>query len=116
MRVFIDRSGVEWTAWEVRPGATRFGGAERRGGPDRRVMAAPDPVIERRRGPDRRAPARRLAVGLAVALAGGWLAFQAGPIRRRLAPAPEGWQQLADAELAALCDRAAAAPAPPRSG
>jgi hypothetical protein len=53
---------------------------------------------------------------LAVALAGGWLAFQAGPIRRRLAPAPEGWQQLADAELAALCDRAAAAPAPPRSG
>jgi hypothetical protein len=39
-------------------------------------------------------------------LAGGWIAFQSREERRRLAPIPEGWTQLTDAELARLAERA----------
>jgi hypothetical protein len=108
MRVFVDENGAEWTAWEVRPGLTLSEQVERRGAGDRRVSAAPDPVIERRRG-DRRVATRRLARGLGAALVGGWLAFQAGALRRRLVPVPQGWEHLSDAELADLCRRAAPA-------
>ncbi|HEV3052770.1 MAG TPA: hypothetical protein VGX50_20820, partial [Longimicrobium sp.] len=39
-------------------------------------------------------------------MAGGWLAFQAGTVRRRAAPIPLGWERMSDVELAALCSRA----------
>ena len=35
-------------------------------------------------------------------LSGGWLAFQTASERRRIAPVPEGWEQLPDSELIAL--------------
>jgi hypothetical protein len=110
MRVFVDENGAEWVAWEVRPGLPLTAGADRRGVRDRRVSAAPDPVIERRTRDDRRAATRRLARGLGTALVGGWLAFQAGTARRRLAPVPDGWHLLPDSELADLCRRATPAP------
>jgi hypothetical protein len=44
-------------------------------------------------------------------LADGWLAFQAGTVRRRLAPIPTHWESCTDRELAQLCR--AAEPAPP---
>lgn len=47
---------------------------------------------------ERRTPA--LAFG--PHLQEGWLAFQSGDDRRRLAPIPSGWQQLGVAELRAL--------------
>jgi hypothetical protein len=111
MRVFLDDAGSEWVVWEVRPEKALFGQAERRVGIDRRLAAAPDPVIERRRGIERRARARRLGRAPGTEGAGGWLAFQCGTTRRRLAPVPSGWRELPDAELVALCRRAA--PAPP---
>jgi hypothetical protein len=40
----------------------------------------------------------------------GWLAFDSGVETRRLAPIPDGWEQLSDPELVALCERAEAAP------
>ncbi len=39
---------------------------------------------------------------LSTALTGGWLAFQSGHERRRVTPVPEDWEQLPDADLAAL--------------
>jgi hypothetical protein len=111
MRVFVDENGAEWTAFEVRPGLTLPEQTERRRAGDRRVSAAPEPVIERRWRGDRRVATRRLARGIGAALVGGWVAFQAGPQRRRLAPVPDGWQRLSDAELAGLCRQAAPAPA-----
>ena len=103
MRVFTDDSGMEWTAWEVRPGQIVIGRAERRTGRDRRVAPAPDPVIERRRHPERRVHVRPLVSGVGTELAGGWVIFQSGAVRRRLAPVPDGWDLLSDAELVALC-------------
>jgi hypothetical protein len=39
-------------------------------------------------------------------LQGGWLAFQCGEQRRRLAPLPIGWDELSDHALVALMDTA----------
>ena len=36
----------------------------------------------------------------------GWLAFEAGEAKRRLSPIPEGWEELDEAELRALCREA----------
>lgn len=110
MRTFIDETGMEWTAWEVRPGLALAGVIERRSGADRRGSPPPDPVIERRGWRDRRRQAARLARVLGATIAAGWLVFQMGGVRRRLTPVPPGWEQLADRELAALCRRAAPAP------
>ena len=113
MRVFADATGAEWIVWEVRPEKVLFGRVERRVGADRRLLGAPDPVIERRRVAERRSGAaegegegERVAPGV-----GGWLAFQSGTMRRRLVPVPAGWRDLPDEELVVLCRRAA--PAPP---
>ena len=116
MRAFTDDSGTEWTVWEVQPGQFVIGATERRAGLDRRVAPAPDPVIERRRGSERRVRARHAVTGIGTELAGGWLTFQAGPMRRRLAPVPDGWDRLADAELATLCGRASTALRAARGG
>ncbi|HVX38279.1 MAG TPA: hypothetical protein VHB25_01805 [Gemmatimonadaceae bacterium] len=40
----------------------------------------------------------------------GWLAFDCGNETRRVAPIPDGWQGLPDADLLALCLAAEAAP------
>jgi hypothetical protein len=111
MRVFVDTAGAEWIVWEVRPEKILFGRVERRVSTDRRVLAAPDPVVERRRIFERRLRAGVVEGAGGSAGAGGWLAFQSGTRRRRLVPVPPGWRELPDEELAALCRRAA--PAPP---
>ena len=75
---------------------------------DRRVAPAPEPIIERRRA-DRRAtasapmPADRVARTMPPALVQGWLAFQSGTVRRRLAPIPHDWASRSDEELLQLC-------------
>ena len=109
MRVFEDQTGTEWMVWEVRPGEVVIGAAEQRAGHDRRLAPAPDPVIERRGLADRRVLTPRAVTGVVDDLARGWLTFQAGAVRRRLAPFPSGWHELPDTELAALCRRAAPA-------
>jgi hypothetical protein len=49
-------------------------------------------------------------------LCGGWLALQGSATKLRVAPIPEGWLALSDAELAALVARAAAKSGEVRSG
>ena len=125
-RTFTDDEGVSWTVWAVRPqGRERRAPADRRSGSDRRdrttpergSAAAPGPAdgAERRGGPgDRRVPLeRRLSakrrVVLPTALEQGWLCFEGGGTRRRLAPIPADWEQCADGALLAYCGAARAA-------
>jgi hypothetical protein len=105
MRVFADQSGTEWTVWEVRPMRGIWTDVERRSGRDRRSTMV-DGRLDRRTQPERRAAVQRVIETLGPALADGWLAFQAGSARRRLAPIPDGWMEMRDAELAELCCRA----------
>jgi hypothetical protein len=42
--------------------------------------------------------------------ANGWLAFESPLERRRLAPIPDGWQELGEAMLQRLCDDATPVP------
>lgn len=39
-------------------------------------------------------------------LAEGWLTFESAVEKRRLAPIPEGWEEVDDESLVELCDRA----------
>jgi hypothetical protein len=90
-REFKDEQGRYWDAWEVRPAA-----------------------IERRQEDDRRRQPRafsdRRAADIQLRLLGGmkdgWLTFQCGAERRRLAPIPEGWALLPDSTLAVLAEKA----------
>lgn len=112
-RTFTDTLGTTWDVWEVRPGRALLGGSfhDQRVGTDRRRAPGsgapslpPAGQTERRHGVERR-------VAVAPPLRRGWLAFQSGDERRRLAPVPSGWERATDAELAAYC--VAAEPAPP---
>lgn len=49
---------------------------------------------------------REIRVVVPTALQQGWLAFQSGTDRRRLAPIPEQWIDLDDATLVALLSSA----------
>ncbi|HET6762773.1 MAG TPA: hypothetical protein VFH27_03850 [Longimicrobiaceae bacterium] len=102
IRSFDDEQGRAWRAWCVIPGTPVR--TERRTGTDRR---SPDPVLawreaERRAEEDRRRTHRLVAPEYRK----GWLAFESGGERRRMVPVPPGWDELPDAELAALCHRA----------
>lgn len=115
IRSFRTAEGVLWQVWNVVPGRRD---AERRIGYDRR---SPEPIFrysgpERRREQDRRRPAPLLS----LQLASGWLAFESPTEKRRLAPIPQRWEQLSEAELERLCQSAricapAVHPSPPPS-
>ena len=112
-RVFRTASGVEWHVWSVIPGGAPA--EERRHGYDRR---SPDPVIAFK-GPDRRASAERRRRALAVApeMQLGWLVFESGAERRRLAPIPPAWEARPACDLERLCERAVpVAKSPPPGG
>ena len=110
-RNFTDENGVSWAMWDVVPSSTErrvggrrtnrtaetgrqigLGNAERRAGPDRRMMQTE--------------PRARVALGLEK----GWLVFESATERRRLAPIPEHWEGLPDSALPALRDSATALP------
>jgi hypothetical protein len=61
--------------------------------------------------PADRLPADRIARTMPAALAQGWLAFQSGTARRRLAPIPDDWAMRPDEELVRICRDAR--PVPP---
>ena len=110
-RTFIDGNGREWQAWDVSADALRAledrREAERRTRPERLCVPERRAPPDRRYRLDRRPGARFVVAG---ELAKGWLAFGCGARRRRLAPAPQDWESLPDAELARLCARARPAP------
>ena len=114
LRSFTDPAGASWGVWDVRPApAASWAGAERRSEVDRRLRAAAGlhPDDDERRVPDRRGAVAR-------ALGDGWLAFQSGEHRRRLAPIPPGWEGADAATLVRYLRAAApvAARAPGRAG
>ncbi|MDB4887693.1 MAG: hypothetical protein JWN79_3131 [Gemmatimonadetes bacterium] len=80
-RTLIDRDGVVWDVWEVQPAANE----------NRRDAhpVPPEGQAERRRARSRQSPKRA-----------GWLALQNETERRRVVPAPSGWREMTDDELA----------------
>ena len=91
-RKIKDRVGRAWDVWEVYPSAV-----EQR-------MSGEFPAIL---NSDGSAPEKReIRIRVPSALEGGWLAFQAGHERRRLAPIPAAWISLSDGELVQLLERA----------
>jgi hypothetical protein len=105
-RYFRDSTGAEWRAFDVRPNAS-----DRRRGSDRRTAVAADPIVERRRTPE-----RRVRVSGAYDTGSrhayqpgfekGWLCFECGALRRRLAPIPADWESCSHQELAGHLERA----------
>lgn len=100
-RTFTDRLGLPWEVWDVIPGV-----AERRAGIERRDSARV--VYDRRDGGGP-------WIGVRRELAAGWLCFQNGVEKRRLAPIPVDWERLTDAGLLDLMESATPAGAQSRS-
>src|SRR4051812_3882453 len=85
-RIFTDVRGVAWDVWDVVP----------RSATGDSPHAGPTTII----GP----------------LARGWLAFQAGDARRRLAPIPASWEEASEEQLRRWCAEAlAVVPRQPRA-
>ena len=89
-RSFRDEHGRNWDAWEVVPTAV-----------ERRIAKPVNrpPEVERRRVQETR-------VLVPEPLQKGWIAFQSGRERRRLAPIPRDWDELTSAELVELLHQA----------
>ena len=86
--------------WDVIPRGVMVNGPDRRRVADRRVrIPVPPPDPERRRVRSRR-------VTVSAELVQGWLTFQAGREKRRLAPIPSGWEAAAERQLEQYCARA----------
>ena len=99
MREFVDATGCRWLVWAVHPTSTE----RRSGASDTRSP----PRLERR---VRQAPRARVRAEYAH----GWLACESATERRRVAPIPEGWEELSDGELATLCDHGESSSRPRR--
>jgi hypothetical protein len=91
-REFTDSKRITWAVWDVYPSLG-----------DRRAMPG-DRREYMRETLDRRTAFNPARVSPEFAL--GWLAFQAGEERRRLAPVPVGWHELAPEQLEQLCQAA----------
>jgi hypothetical protein len=100
LRTFVAPDGDEWRVWKVIPTRTMEDVREwERRGQD--VLAYG--------GPERRADERRAGDTLpfvSPALVKGWLCFESGTGKRRLAPPPAAWEDCTEAELAELWTRA----------
>jgi hypothetical protein len=89
-RSFHDDVGRAWDVWDVIPTVV-----ERRVSPP----APRPPDIERRK-------IRETRVVVPESLQQGWLAFQSGRERRRLAPIPSDWGEMTASELLELLHHA----------
>lgn len=105
-RTFRDDAARLWNAWDVRPAW-----GERRARERRLREGSPSPAMNERRRHERRLE-RGLRVSLPPRLAGGWIAFECGDERRRVAPIPDGWSELDEPALRKLW--ATAEDLPPR--
>jgi hypothetical protein len=95
-RTFLDDLARLWNAWDVIPAW-----GERRT-EERRLQDEPagTRVIDRRIRDRRRL--RGLRIALPPRLAHGWIAFECGDERRRVAPIPAGWDRLPEPGLREL--------------
>ena len=92
-RTFLDDLARLWNAWEVIPAWGERRVAERRA----HVEGTGGRTIDRRLRERRRVSGLRIA--LPPRLAHGWIAFECGDERRRVAPIPDGWDALSEAGL-----------------
>lgn len=103
-RDFRDPAGNTWMAWDVVPHMV-----ERRNGPRRNASSQPASASasgsERRVGIDRRM-VRSTRARLGDGMDAGWLCFENGEQKRRLAPIPQDWMRCGDRQLAEYCERA----------
>jgi hypothetical protein len=103
-RTFLDTDGRPWQVWDVYPQW-----AERRIR-QRRASDIQPVKRDRRRRPERRVhdepPGMR--VHLTPGFEGGWLRFESGDERRRLAPIPLGWEGAPEHALRTFCREARA--------
>lgn len=88
-----DNGGKVWDVWEVYPSAV-----ERR-------MSGEHPLMPPDGSEDRRTR-REVRILVPAPLQQGWLAFQSGEDRRRIAPIPDAWATLDEAMLLSLLTRA----------
>jgi hypothetical protein len=97
LRVFLDSNGTEWQAFDVVPREDERRRYDRRTSGETQAADVAD-LLERRESD------RRLTIGgrmrLHSGVAAGWLCFETGGDRRRLAPIPEDWATASDAQLA----------------
>jgi hypothetical protein len=100
-RTFVDGNGSYWQVWDSQP--TKM---ERRMSSDRRQPRYYAwGGTERRSGTDRRTTSQRRIV-LSEGYGAGWLTFESLTEKRRLIPIPAHWEDLSQADLRALCERA----------
>lgn len=85
-RQFVDLEGSTWDVWEVRPAAAEAA--------LRKVRAQRDPNATTDWSTGR---------VVSAALASGWLCFESGARKRRLAPIPNDWLDVPAHALAELC-------------
>lgn len=85
-REFADEDGQEWVVWDVLP-APRMATGRPAGG-------RPTVAVERAAG------------HVSPGWENGWLAFQSGPVSRRLRPIPPDWEEVSDSELRRLLQQA----------
>ena len=98
-RVFRDASGAEWQVWDVQPQAVKP--SDRRRVERRRPPPRPHSP-ERRMFADRRTQADRRArrrVALVPTHGPKRLVFDSGTEKRRLTPAPPGWEHYPEDRL-----------------
>jgi hypothetical protein len=100
---FRDTQGVVWRVWDVRPQWTNRRERDRRS-PSHGTFIGDD----RRKLPGRRwsVPDTEPRVRVRPGYEQGWLACETSTERRRVAPIPEHWEELSNAELEALCRNA----------
>ena len=91
-RKIKDGVGRRWDVWEVYPSAV-----EQR-------MSGEYPAVNA--GKPSQPGKREMRIRVPSALQEGWLAFQSGNERRRLAPIPENWVALDEEALIRLLARA----------
>ena len=101
-RTFMDNDGSYWQVWDSQPTKVE----RRLAATDRRKQRLfPWRETERRSGQDRRMSSQRRII-LAEGYGSGWLTFESLAEKRRLLPIPLGWEELSQAELRAMCDKA----------
>lgn len=104
LRSFRDPDGTPWEVWQVTPEGCTPWSAQRI-----RERRSPEPVFLYT-GPERRSAERRrnapVPARIASELADGWLVFESGGAKKRLAPPPPGWDTCPEETLLEYLQRA----------
>ncbi|HMG12346.1 MAG TPA: hypothetical protein VK571_04150 [Gemmatimonadaceae bacterium] len=100
-RTFVDKDGSYWQVWDSQPVKVERRMSEDRRKPRYYAWGG----TERRSGTDRRTTSQR-RITLANGYGAGWLTFESLTEKRRLIPIPAHWEDVSQAELRALCERA----------